>query len=50
MLITLGYLFGDRPAASSLGFGFWGMFGGSIALLAGAVMLSHERGGPSGYR
>jgi hypothetical protein len=50
VLITLGYLFGDHVGAG-LGFGFWGMFGGSIALLAGAVMLSHERaGGPSGYR
>ena len=48
LLITVGYFFSDHTALS-LGFGFWGMFGGSIALFAGALMLSRERSGPRGY-
>jgi len=49
LLITIGYFFTDRPSAYGLGLGFWGMFGGSIALFAGGLMLARERSGPRGY-
>ena len=48
LLISVGYFFSEKGTAS-FGFGFWLIFGGSIALFAGALMLSHERSGPRGY-
>ena len=48
VLIAVGYLFADHTPYT-LGLGFWLVFGGSIALFAGAVMLSRERAGPRGY-
>jgi hypothetical protein len=48
LLITVGYLFSDHGNVG-FGFGFWLLFGGSIALFAGALMLSRERSGPRGY-
>ncbi len=49
LLIALGYFFAGRPAGIDFGLGFWLIFGGSIALFAGALMLSRERSGPRGY-
>jgi hypothetical protein len=48
LLIVLGYFFSDHSRVS-FGFGYWLLFGGSIALFAGALMLSRERSGPRGY-
>jgi len=48
LLITGGYFFKDRSGLS-FGLGFWLLLGGSIALFAGALMLSRERAGPRGY-
>ena len=48
LLIMVGYFFSDRIGIS-FGFGFWLLLGGSIALFAGALMLSRERSGPRGY-
>jgi hypothetical protein len=48
LAISVGYFFTDHGGAS-LGLGFWLLLGGSIALFAGAVMLSRERSGPRGY-
>ncbi|MGZ4675562.1 MAG: hypothetical protein ACXVJ7_17655 [Acidimicrobiia bacterium] len=45
-LVSVGYYFGTHTG--SFGWGFWIMFGGSIALLVGGVMLSRERSGPRG--
>lgn len=46
LLITGGYFF--RSGQPSFGFGFWGLLGGSIALVVGAAMLSRERPGLRG--
>jgi hypothetical protein len=48
LLITVGYFFTDHGGVD-FGLGFWLLFGGSIALFAGALMLSRERSGPRGY-
>ena len=48
LLISVGYFFTDHGGAN-FGFGFWILLAGSIALFAGALMLSHERSGPRGY-
>ena len=48
VLITVGYFFHDHSGIS-FGFGFWLLLGGSIALYAGALMLSREHSGPRGY-
>ena len=48
LLITVGYFFHDHTGVG-FGFGFWLLLGGSIALFAGALMLSRERAGPRGY-
>ena len=48
LLVAVGYFFSDR-AVYSFGLGFWLLFGGSIALFVGALMLSRERSGPRGY-
>ncbi len=45
-LIMGGYLIGDTSA--SYGLGFWGMLAGTVALIAGAVMMPNERHGPRG--
>lgn len=50
LLITGGYFWQGGPGSLDLGLGFWGMFGGSIALLVGAVMFSREPAGPFGPR
>jgi hypothetical protein len=48
LIVAVGYFFTDHPALD-FGLGFWLLLGGSIALFAGALMLSHERAGPRGY-
>ena len=48
LLITVGYFFHDHSGVD-FGLGFWLLLGGSIALFAGALMLSRERAGPRGY-
>ncbi len=48
LLIAVGLLLPDNGGAG-FGLGFWLLFGGSIALFAGALMLSRERAGPRGY-
>jgi hypothetical protein len=48
LLIAVGYFFRDN-AGIDFGLGFWLSLGGSIALFAGALMLSRERAGPRGY-
>lgn len=48
LLITVGYFFHDHSGVN-FGLGFWLLLGGSIALFAGALMLSRERSGPRGY-
>jgi hypothetical protein len=48
LLVSGGYFFASHPGLD-FGLGFWLTLGGSVALLAGAVMLSRERSGPRGY-
>ena len=48
LLIAVGYFFGSKPIGWNYGLGFWLLFGGSIALLAGGVILSREHSGPRG--
>ncbi len=45
-LIMGGYLIADTSA--SYGIGFWGMLGGTAALIVGAVIMPNERHGPRG--
>lgn len=49
VLIMGGYFWRGAQGAD-FGLGFWGMFGGSIALLVGAAMFSREHSGPFGPR
>jgi hypothetical protein len=48
VLIVAGYFFTDHGGVD-FGLGFWLLLAGSIALFAGALMLSRERSGPRGY-
>jgi hypothetical protein len=48
LLVMVGFFFTDH-AGNGLGWGFWLLFAGSIALFVGALMLTRERSGPHGY-
>ncbi len=50
VLITGGYFWSGALPGTDFGLGFWGMFGGSIAVLVGGAIYSREHSGPFGPR